>query len=102
MAKVVDKNTLKFVFTDSANNTGTGTIKRGDEGVILSIKPARVADPKCVAFYKENIELKPARLSRPMWEGPLRPDRANSRLPVKHPEPSFGDQVFSVSTTFLP
>ncbi len=60
-AKVVDKNSLKFTFTDSGNNSGTGTIKRTADGVIVSLKPARVADPKCVVFYKENIALKPAR-----------------------------------------
>ena len=60
-AKAVDKNTLKFTFTDSSNNAGSGTIKRAGDGVILSIKATRVADPRCVVFYGENIRLKPAR-----------------------------------------
>ena len=60
-AKVVDSNTLKFTFTDSANNAGTGTIKRTGDGVIVSIKPTRVADPKCVVFYADNIRLKLAK-----------------------------------------
>lgn len=60
-AKIADKNTLKFTFTDSANNSGTGTIKRVGDGVILSLKPTRVADPKCVVFYADNVRLKPAR-----------------------------------------
>lgn len=60
-AKAVDKNTLKFTFTDSANNAGTATIKRAGDGVTISIKPARVADAKCLVFYQENIRLKPAR-----------------------------------------
>ncbi|MGH8094514.1 MAG: hypothetical protein ACREIF_13765 [Chthoniobacterales bacterium] len=60
-AKVVDKNTLTFAFTDSANNAGTGTIRREGRAVIISIKPTRVADPRCVIFYKENIRLNPAR-----------------------------------------
>ena len=60
-ARVVDKNTLKFTFTDSANNAGVGTIKRVGDGVLISIKPTRVADPRCVIFYGENIRLKPAR-----------------------------------------
>jgi hypothetical protein len=59
-AKVVDKNTLKFTFTDSDNNSGTGTIKRAGAEVIISIKPVRVADPRCVVFYGENIRLKAA------------------------------------------
>lgn len=60
-AKVVDKNTLKFTFTDSSRNSGTGTIKRTADGVIISVKPTRVADPRCVVFYSDNIRLKPAR-----------------------------------------
>src|SRR5205085_1320211 len=32
-AKVADKNTLKFTFSDSFNNSGTGTIKRVADGV---------------------------------------------------------------------
>ncbi|HXA09585.1 MAG TPA: hypothetical protein VNW28_06355 [Chthoniobacterales bacterium] len=60
-AKVVDKNTLQFTFTDSANNAGVGTIKRVGDGVLISITPNRVADPRCVIFYGENIRLKPAR-----------------------------------------
>jgi hypothetical protein len=60
-AKVVDENTLQFTFTDTAGNAGTGTIKRVGDGVIISIKPTRVADPRCIVFYKENILLSPAR-----------------------------------------
>ena len=60
-AKVVDTNTLIFTFTDSANNSGTGTIKRVGDGIILSLKPTRVADSKCLAFYADNIRLLPAR-----------------------------------------
>ena len=60
LAKAIDKNTLKFTFTDSANNSGTGTIKREGDGVMISPKPARVADPRCVVFYQGSIRLKPA------------------------------------------
>jgi hypothetical protein len=59
-AKIVDKDTLKFTFTDSSNNAGTGTIKRVDDGVIISIKPTRVANPGCLVFYKQEIRLKRA------------------------------------------
>jgi hypothetical protein len=51
-AKAVDKNTLKFTFTDSANNSGTGTIKRSGAGVIISIKTTRVADSRCVVSIR--------------------------------------------------
>lgn len=60
-AKVIDQSTLKFTFTDSANNTGTGTIRRTPDGVVVSIKPTRVADSRCVVFYADRILLKPAR-----------------------------------------
>jgi len=58
--KIVDENTLQFTFTDTANNAGTGTIKRLGDGVIISIKPTRVADPRCIVFYKGDIRLKRA------------------------------------------
>jgi hypothetical protein len=60
-AKVIDKNTLKFTFTDSANNAGAGTITRAGEDVIISVKPTRVADPRCAVFYPEKLRLRPAR-----------------------------------------
>jgi hypothetical protein len=59
-AKVVDRNSLKFTFTDSAGNSGTGTIKRAGDGVTMSIKPGRIADRRCTVFYRENIRLHPA------------------------------------------
>ena len=59
-AKVVDENTLQFAFTDTAGNAGTGTIKRVGDGVIISIKPTRVADSRCIVFYKGDIRLKRA------------------------------------------
>jgi hypothetical protein len=59
-AKVADNNTLKFTFSDSFNNSGTGTIKRVADGVILSVETTRVADPRCVVFYKTKIPLSAA------------------------------------------
>ena len=60
-AKEVDKNTLTFTFTDTARNSGTGTIKRASNDVIISVKATRVADPRCLVFYRDNIRLQPAR-----------------------------------------
>jgi len=60
-ATIVNNDTLKFTFTDTSNNSGTGTIRRSGEGVIISIKPTKVADPRCVVFYSDNIQLKPAK-----------------------------------------
>jgi hypothetical protein len=60
-ATVADKDTLKFTFTDSSGNAGTGTIKRAGSEVLISIKPKRVADSRCLVFYGDNIRLHPAR-----------------------------------------
>jgi len=60
-ATMVNNDTLKFTFTDTSSNSGTGTIKRTSDGVIISIKPTKVADPRCVVFYSDNIHLKPAK-----------------------------------------
>jgi hypothetical protein len=38
-AKVIDRNRLKFTFTDSSKNAGTGTIMRAGDDVIISINP---------------------------------------------------------------
>jgi hypothetical protein len=56
--KVDAKGSLKFTFRDSANNSGTGTITRGGEGIIVSLKTARVADPRCLVFYGQSVRLK--------------------------------------------
>ena len=60
-AKVIDKNSLKSTFTENGNNSGTGTTKRTADGIILSLKPTRVADAKCVVLCADNIRLGPAR-----------------------------------------
>ena len=59
-ARAVDHNTLQLSFTDTANNGGTWRIKCVDDGVIISIIPTRVADSRCMVFYRENIPLKRA------------------------------------------
>jgi hypothetical protein len=56
--KITSKGTLKFTFQDNHHNAGTGTITRAGDDVILSLKATRVADPKCVVFYRDNIRLK--------------------------------------------
>jgi hypothetical protein len=49
---------LQFTFQDSSANTGTGTITRQGNDVIVSLKPTRVVAKDCVVFYRENIHLK--------------------------------------------
>ena len=59
-AKVAGKETLTFKFEDSFSNSGTGTIKRAGNDIILSMKTTHVADARCLVFYRENMRLKPA------------------------------------------
>jgi hypothetical protein len=54
----VSGNTLTFKFEDTFKNSGTGTITRAGEDIIVSIKPTHVADPRCLAFYGQNMRLK--------------------------------------------
>jgi len=55
---VTPKDVVEFRFQDSMRNSGTGTITRSGDDVIVSIKTSRVADPRCLVFYKQNIRLK--------------------------------------------
>jgi hypothetical protein len=59
--KIAGKGTLKFTFQDNQHNAGTGTITRAGDDVIVSLRATRIADPKCVVFYRDNIRLKPSR-----------------------------------------
>ncbi len=52
------KDTLEFTFEDSFNNSGTGTITRAGDDIIVSMRMTRVADPGCLVFYGKNIPLK--------------------------------------------
>jgi hypothetical protein len=51
-------NTLTFTFKDTFENSGTGTITRAGEEIIVSINPTHVAEPRCLGFYGKNIRLK--------------------------------------------
>jgi hypothetical protein len=55
--KVTSKGIAEFTFEDSFKNAGTGTIMRSADGVTLSLKTTRVADPRCLVFYKQNMRL---------------------------------------------
>jgi len=54
----VSGNTLQFKFEDNFNNSGTGTITRTGDDIIVSINPTHVADPRCLTFYGKNMRLK--------------------------------------------
>jgi hypothetical protein len=54
----ISGNTLTFKFEDSFKNSGTGTITRAGDDIIVSLNPTRVADSRCLAFYGKNMRLK--------------------------------------------
>jgi hypothetical protein len=56
--KVTSKGGVDFKFEDSFGNAGTGTITRSGSDIIVSIKPIRVTDSRCLEFYLESIHLK--------------------------------------------
>jgi hypothetical protein len=58
--KVTSKGTVEFKWEDSFKNAGTGTISRSGSNVIVSLKPTRVVDARCLEFYRQNMQLKPA------------------------------------------
>jgi hypothetical protein len=56
----VSGNTLTFKFEDSFKNTGTGTITRDGNDIVVSVSPTQVKEPRCLAFYGKNMKLKRA------------------------------------------
>ena len=54
----VSGNTITFKFTDTFENSGTGTITRSGNDIIVSINPTHVAEARCLAFYGKNMRLK--------------------------------------------
>jgi hypothetical protein len=53
-------NTLTFTFKDTFENSGTGTITRAGNDILVSINPTHVVEPRCLAFYGKNMRLKRA------------------------------------------
>jgi len=54
----VNGNTAQFTWKDSYGNTGTGTISLAGDDIVVSMRAVHVANPSCLAFYRENMELK--------------------------------------------
>ena len=54
----VSGNKLTFKFEDSFGNSGTGTMTRAGNDIVLTINPTHVADSRCLAFYGKNMRLK--------------------------------------------
>jgi hypothetical protein len=57
-ATVNRKGALEFTFEDSFTNSGTGTITRAGDDIVVSFKTNHVADARCLAFYGQNMHLK--------------------------------------------
>jgi hypothetical protein len=51
-------NKLTFKFEDSFGNSGTGTMTRSGNDILVTINPIHVADPRCLAFYGKNMRLR--------------------------------------------
>ena len=47
----VSGNTVTFKFEDTFQNSGTGTITRAGNDILVSINPTHVVEPRCLAFY---------------------------------------------------
>jgi hypothetical protein len=56
--KISDKTKLAFNWEDSFHNSGTGTIKRAGDGIVVSMKTTHVEEPRCLPFYGQNMRLK--------------------------------------------
>ena len=54
----VSGNTLTFTFKDTFENSGTGTITRAGNDIVVTINATHVAEPRCLAFYGKNMKLK--------------------------------------------
>ena len=56
----VSGNMVSFTFKDTFDNSGTGTITRAGNDILVSINPTHVVEPRCLAFYGKNMRLKRA------------------------------------------
>ena len=55
--KVSPKGAVEFKFEDNFKNAGTGTIARAGNDIVAAINTTRVADPRCLVFYRQNMRL---------------------------------------------
>jgi hypothetical protein len=56
----ISGNTLTFKWEDTFQNSGTGTITRSGEDIMVSLNTTHVAEARCLAFYGKNMRLKRA------------------------------------------
>ena len=57
-AKPAGKDTLEFKFQDSFKNSGSGTIRRAGNDIIVDFIFANAVDKRCLVFYERNMHLK--------------------------------------------
>ena len=55
------KDKLQFTFRDNQGNSGTGTVTRSGDDLVVSLKATKVAKQDCTKFYRDNIQLKRAK-----------------------------------------
>ena len=55
--KVNAKDSVEFKFEDNDGNSGTGTITRAGNDIVVSLRAAKVRDRKVLVFYREGIRL---------------------------------------------
>ena len=60
-AAKISGNALEFQWKDTFSNSGTGTITRAGDDIIVSLKPTHVVEARCLVFYKQNMRLKRAK-----------------------------------------
>jgi hypothetical protein len=54
----ISGNTVTFTFKDTFENSGTGTITRVGDDILVTLNPTHVVEPRCLAFYGKNMRLK--------------------------------------------
>lgn len=54
----ISGNRITFKFEDSFSNSGTGTITRAGNDILVTLNPTHVEEPRCLAFYGKNMRLK--------------------------------------------
>ncbi|PYK80109.1 MAG: hypothetical protein DME38_05235 [Verrucomicrobia bacterium] len=54
----VNGKTAQFTWKGSFDDTATGTISLAGDDIVVSMKAVHVANPSCLAFYRQNMKLK--------------------------------------------
>lgn len=60
IGRVTEKGDAEFGFTDTFGNTGSGTIVRVANEIVVTLKMKKIADARCMEFYGPKIHLKPS------------------------------------------